>query len=109
MKPGCDHAREPHLRNHAPAGLWNSVGALRRSERETAMDRDNGTDDGREVSGGIGPPGSVSRRRLLQGAAAAGLSLGAAGLDAAGATAAAPRAARGSRARSATAWATRKP
>ncbi len=73
------------------------------------MDRDSGTNDGREAAGGIGPPGSVSRRRLLQGAAAAGLSLGAAGLDAAGATAAPPRVARGSRARSRTAWATRRP
>jgi hypothetical protein len=49
--------------------------------KELAMDHDSGTDDGREATGGIGPPGSLSRRRLLQGAAAAGLTLGAAQLE----------------------------
>ena len=51
------------------------------------MQRDSGTDDGREATGGIGPPGSISRRRLLQGAAAAGLTLGAIQLDVAAASA----------------------
>jgi hypothetical protein len=52
------------------------------------MERDSGTtDNGREETGGIGPPGSVSRRRLLQGAAAAGLTLSAVGLDTAAASA----------------------
>ena len=55
------------------------------------MERDSGIEDGREPTGGIGPPGSLSRRRLLQGAAAAGLTLGATQLDAAGATAATRR------------------
>src|ERR1700754_1030139 len=55
------------------------------------MDRDSGVDDGREETGGIGPPGSVSRRRLLQGAAAAGLTLSAVGLDTAGASGQPPR------------------
>jgi hypothetical protein len=36
------------------------------------MDRDSGIEDGREPTGGIGPPGSFSRRRLLQGAAPQG-------------------------------------
>ena len=63
------------------------------------MERDSGIEDGREPTGGIGPPGSLSRRRLLQGAAAAGLTLGATQLDAAGATAATRRLRSGRRAR----------
>ena len=59
------------------------------------MDTDSGIADGREATGGIGPPGSIGRRRLLQGAAAAGVSLGAVQLDAAGAAAATQRPRRG--------------
>jgi len=72
------------------------------------MNDDGGTDDGREATGGIGPPGSVSRRRLLQGAAAAGLTLGAVQLNPASATAATRRPARGHRLRSGARLAGRK-
>jgi hypothetical protein len=68
------------------------------------MQRDSGTDDGREATGGIGPPGSVSRRRLLQGAAAAGLTLGAIQLDPAGASAATRRRSTGRALRPRTGW-----
>ena len=73
------------------------------------MDCDNGTDDGREEAGGVGPPGSVSRRRLLQGAAAAGLTLGAVGLETAGASAATRRAPRGRTLRPRAGWMRHKP
>ena len=72
------------------------------------MDRDRGTDDGREATGGIGPPGSISRRRLLQGAAAAGLALGATQLEAAGAGAATPRVSRGRAVRPRVGWVGRR-
>src|ERR1700760_2890538 len=68
------------------------------------MNRDHGTDEGREPAGGIGPPGSISRRRLLQGAAAAGLTLGAIQLDAPGASAATRRRSAGRVLRPSTGW-----
>src|ERR1700743_2337936 len=72
------------------------------------MDSDRGIEDGREPTGGIGPPGPFSRRRLLQGAATAGatlaappagVTLGAAQLEAAGAAAATRRLGGGHRVR----------
>jgi hypothetical protein len=65
------------------------------------MERDSGMNDGREATGGIGPPGSLTRRRLLQGAAAAGLMLGSSQLDTGGAMASATRTSRRSRVRAA--------
>ena len=45
------------------------------------MARDTGINGEPESAGGVGPPGSLSRRRLLQGAAAAGLTLSATQLE----------------------------
>ncbi len=54
------------------------------------MSSNTGTGPEQYASGGVGPPGSVNRRRLLQGVAAAGASLGAVQIPSA-ATAAAKR------------------
>jgi Purple acid Phosphatase, N-terminal domain/Calcineurin-like phosphoesterase len=52
------------------------------------MAPDMGNNGELESAGGVGPPGSVSRRRLLQGAAAAGLTLSASQLETSSAVAA---------------------